>query len=140
MVYVLPFYTSATTRPSATLSRDAPSVIRGRIQSVTITCIFCSVTTFVALAATDDEQPPVAAIKALHKLGYFPIGFYESAKVLFLTAILFIGPLFEAGIAEGGWKGWIRLQGVNAAVRGWIGYRNFVTVTSPLPMRWVGSS
>lgn len=128
LVYVLPFYVSSTTRPSPTLSRDAPSVIRGRIQAVTITCIVCSITTFVVLASTDDEGPLDAPFKALHKLGYFPIGLYDSAKAFLLTAILFMGPLFEAGIAEGQWRDWIRLRGLNATVRSWIGYRNFVAV------------
>jgi len=126
LVYVLPFYVSSTTRPSATLSRDAPSVIRGRIQSVTITCIICSVTTFVVLASVDDGSPLTTPIKALHKLGYFPIGLYESAKAVLLTAILFIGPLFEAGIAEGKWRDWVRLRGLAVTVKGWIGYRNYV--------------
>lgn len=129
---MVPFYVSSTTRPSPTLSRDAPSVIRGRIQAVTITCIICSITTFVVLASTDNEGPLVAPLKALHKLGYFPIGLYDSAKAVLLTAILFIGPLFEAGIAEGRWRGWIRLQGLNATIRGWIGYRNFVAVRSSI--------
>ncbi|OAA57866.1 CaaX prenyl proteinase Rce1 [Niveomyces insectorum RCEF 264] len=39
VVYVAPFYLSPLTRPSATLSRDAPSVIRARIASVTLSCV-----------------------------------------------------------------------------------------------------
>ncbi|KAG0648447.1 Prenyl -specific endoprotease 2 [Hyphodiscus hymeniophilus] len=126
LVYVLPFYVSSTTRPSPTLSRDAPSVIRGRIQAVTVSCIICSVTTFVVLASVGEDGPIAAPIKVLHKLGYFPIGIYESAKVLLLTAILFLGPLFEAGCAEGKWRDWIQVRGLNATIRGWIGYRNFI--------------
>jgi prenyl protein peptidase len=88
----------------------------------------------VVLASVDEGSPLFSPIKALHKLGYFPIGFYESAKALLLTAILFIGPLFEAGIAEGKWRDWIRLRGLNACIRGWIGYRNYVAVSEP-PLR-----
>jgi len=47
-------------------------------------------------------------------------------KTLGLTAILFLGPLFEAGFAEGQWRGWIKLKGLNAVISGWIGWRNFV--------------
>lgn len=75
----------------------------------------------------------MAPLKALHKLGYFPIGLYESAKVILLTAILFIGPLFEAGIAEGKWRDWIRLRGLDTTVRGWMGYRNYVAVSFLYP-------
>jgi len=63
-------------------------------------------------------------------MGYYPFGLAETVKGLALTALLFLGPLFEAGIVDGGWKGWIRLQGVDAVVSGWIGYRNFVAVSA----------
>jgi prenyl protein peptidase len=74
----------------------------------------------------------------LHKLGYFPIGLYESAKAVLLTAILFTGPLFEAGIVEGTWRDWVRLRELNATVRGWIGYRNYVAVYPPHSLMMYG--
>lgn len=49
-------------------------------------------------------------------------------KTLGLTAVLFLGPLFEAGVVEGQWRGWIKLRGLNAVISGWIGWRNFVAV------------
>jgi prenyl protein peptidase len=61
-------------------------------------------------------------------MGYFPIGWEEIVKTLGLTAILFLGPLFEAGIVDGEWKDWIKLKGLNAVISGWIGWRNFVAV------------
>lgn len=61
-------------------------------------------------------------------MGYFPVGLLEATKSLALTALLFLGPLFEAGVVEGGWRNWIRLRGFNAVVGGWIGYRNMVAV------------
>jgi prenyl protein peptidase len=61
-------------------------------------------------------------------MGYFPIGLEETVKSLALTATLFLGPLFEAGIAERGWRGWIRLRGLDAAISSWIGWRNIVAV------------
>jgi prenyl protein peptidase len=82
----------------------------------------------VVLCSVNDDGPIVSIYLALHKLGYFPIGLLESAKCLLLTAILFLGPLFEAGIAEGKWRGWIRAKGLGTSVRGWIGYRNYVAV------------
>lgn len=66
-------------------------------------------------------------------MGYYPIGISETIKSLALTALLFLGPLFEAGVVEGRWRDWIRLRGVSAVVGGWIGYRNLVAVSaSPL--------
>ena len=107
-----------------TLSRDAPSVIRGRIHSVTVSCIICSVMTFVFLSSAENGGPG----KSLHRMGFLPIGFMETAKALALTAILFMGPIFENGIAEGRCRDWIRLRGLSQTLKGWIGYRNFVAV------------
>jgi len=45
-------------------------------------------------------------------MGLYPSGLLESAKTLLLTSILFLGPLFEAGLAEGAWRSWIRLRGL----------------------------
>jgi prenyl protein peptidase len=122
LIYVLPFYISSTTRHSPSLSRDAPSVIRGRIRLVTISCLICSVTTFVTLSSIEHGIP----INSLHLMGYFPVGVKETVKTVGLTAILFAGPLFEAGIARGAWRDWIRLRGVNEVISGWIGWRNYV--------------
>jgi prenyl protein peptidase len=61
-------------------------------------------------------------------MGYFPPGFLEAVKSLALTCLLFLGPLFEGGIAEGAWRDWIRLRGAYALLRSWIGYRNIVAV------------
>ncbi|KAI2773204.1 hypothetical protein F4815DRAFT_504390 [Daldinia loculata] len=106
LIYVVPFYLSPTTRPSRTLSRDAPSVIRARIASVSLTCIACSIITFVIL--TSQGQATIA--EALHTLGYWPLGLVETAKCLLLTAILFAGPLYERLVVDEGWRGWLSLQ------------------------------
>jgi prenyl protein peptidase len=98
------------------------------------------VTTFVILASIDDGNPIFSPVKALHQLGYFPIGFAETAKAVALTAILFLGPLFEAGIAEGQWRDWIRLRGLDAVIHGWIGYRNMVAVRASSPHSSHGGS
>lgn len=62
-------------------------------------------------------------------MGYFPIGLEETVKTVGLTAILFAGPLFEAGVAEGGWRDWICLRGVNEVISGWMGWRNYIAVS-----------
>ncbi len=62
-------------------------------------------------------------------MGYFPMGMEETIKAVGLTAILFAGPLFEAGIAEGRWHDWIRLRGVQDVISGWRGWRDFVAVS-----------
>jgi prenyl protein peptidase len=71
-------------------------------------------------------------MQALHNLGWYPVGVEESVKAVALTATLFLGPLFEAGIVEGSWRKWIRVRGLNATISGWIGYRNYVAVCFPL--------
>lgn len=67
-------------------------------------------------------------------MGWYPIGLLETAKAVGLTAILFLGPLFEAGIVQGGWRDWIRLRGLST-ISSWIGYRNLVAVWSPFPQK-----
>jgi prenyl protein peptidase len=64
-------------------------------------------------------------------MGWFPVGIVETAKCVGLTAVLFLGPLFETGIVQGGWRDWIRLRGLGV-LSGWMGYRNFVAVCQPL--------
>jgi len=66
-------------------------------------------------------------------MGFFPIGFEEVGKALALVAVLFLGPLFEAGIVDGGWRDWIRLRGLNQTISGWIGYRNFIAACPSNP-------
>jgi prenyl protein peptidase len=89
-----------------------------------MSCILCSVGTFVLLTSVVDGSP----LKSVHRMGYFPIGVTEAFQSLGLTAILFLGPLFEAGVVEARWRDWIRLRGVSAAISGWIGWRNMVAV------------
>jgi prenyl protein peptidase len=124
---VAPFYFSSATRPSQQLSRDAPSVIKARIQSVVLSSIICSAVTFFILSFDKNGT----ALRALHNLGYFPIGLVDTAKSLTLLAILFLGPLYEAGVVEGSWRDWIRLRGFRELLGSWIGYRNLVAVWSP---------
>ncbi|KAG2418736.1 hypothetical protein HFD88_001837 [Aspergillus terreus] len=63
---------------------------------------------------------------ALKLMGWWPIGVSEIMRSFLLTAVLFTGPLFERGIAEGEWKDWIRGSRVSETLRGWIGWRNYV--------------
>ncbi|KAI3336552.1 CaaX protease [Xylariaceae sp. AK1471] len=122
LFYVVPFYLSSTTRPSQTLSRDAPAVIRARIASVSLTCVVCSLITLVILTsqgrATNDE--------ALRSMGYWPVGLAETGRSLLLTAILFSGPLFETLLVDGAWRHWLTLQPVSGLFSDWILWRNIV--------------
>ncbi|THC97403.1 hypothetical protein EYZ11_003117 [Aspergillus tanneri] len=77
------------------------------------------------LLAKDNATP----LEALKLLGWWPIGFIEVVRALALTAILFTGPLFERGIAEGEWRDWARGRRVSETLRGWIGWRNYVAVS-----------
>jgi prenyl protein peptidase len=78
----------------------------------------------VLLASIDYAGP----LRALHSMGYFPPGLGETAKCMALTCLLFLGPLFETGIAEGDWRDWLRLRGLGAFFSSWVGSRNIVAV------------
>ncbi|ORY69488.1 CaaX protease [Pseudomassariella vexata] len=122
LVYVLPFYLSAITRPSRSLSRDAPSVIRARITSVTLTCVICSVSTFVILTSNGNASNT----DALHSMGYWPSGLFETAKSLLLTAVLFVGPLYETIVVHEAWRDLITFQPISDLFNEWTTWRNIV--------------
>ncbi|KAL6231733.1 hypothetical protein BDW75DRAFT_219358 [Aspergillus navahoensis] len=122
LIYVLPFYVSPATRPSATLSRDAPSVIRTRIRAVTLSCLICSLAVLWLIVAKDESS----VSHALNLMGWWPISFTDIFRSLFLTAILFTGPLFERGVAEGEWRDWFRRARISETLGGWIGWRNYI--------------
>src|SRR5438034_229679 len=124
LVYVIPFYLSATTRPSPQISRDSPTVIRAPIRAVTISCILSILTTFYIAITYGDARP----IDALRLLGWWPIGFVDIAKSTALTALLFTGPLFEKGIVEGEWKSWVTGKNAGQVLGSWIGWRDLVAV------------
>ena len=125
LLYVLPFYLSPTTRPSQSLSRDAPTVIRKRIHFVTISCTISAFITIRILA--NYTHAPLLEIFRL--LGWYPISFVYIAKPLALTAILFAGPLFEKGVVESGWREWIRGRPLYDCLSSWPGWRNYVAVS-----------
>jgi len=65
-------------------------------------------------------------LTALHYMGYIPPGIFEAVKALILTCVLFLGPLFEAGIVERGWRDWIRFKRARPVLGSWTGYRNII--------------
>jgi prenyl protein peptidase len=120
--YVLPFYLSKTTRPSPLLSRDAPSVIRARIRAVTSACIIESLLVILILARYGHSTPQ----ETLHLLGWWPVNPVDVVRTCFLCAILFAGPLFEAGVVEGRARDWIRGTRIVETFSSWTGWRNLV--------------
>ena len=125
-LYVLPFYLSPTTRPSRTLSRDAPTVIRARVASVSLTCAVCSAITLLILTS----RARATYAEALHSMGWWPVGLSETARSLLLTAALFAGPLYESLVVHRGWRDWVRLEPVRELLREWTTWRNIVAVSS----------
>lgn len=92
---------------------------------VTGSCIISSLIILVFIVQEGD----VSLAEAVKLLGWWPIGFSEIARSVLLTAILFTGPLFERGIAEGEWREWFRRNKISESLSGWIGWRNYVTVS-----------
>ncbi|KAL8787870.1 MAG: hypothetical protein Q9195_007563 [Heterodermia aff. obscurata] len=133
IIYVLPFYLFPTTRPSPSLSRDAPSVIRARIRVVGASVIVSSIVTIYVLSITVTPS----ALEIFRLLGWYPISVPEIARSLLLTGLLFAGPLFEKGVVESGWREWIRGGSLHETLSSWIGWRNFVAgpITEELVFR-----
>jgi prenyl protein peptidase len=63
-------------------------------------------------------------------MGYWPVGLVETAKTLLLTAILFVGPLYETFIVHGAWREWSGLQPVTDLFNEWTAWRNIVAVSA----------
>ena len=121
-IYVLPLYLTAATRPLLGRSRDAPEAIRPRILSVSISTAACSIVTWIVLSRRPDSSPWRA-------MGYWPLGLTESATVLFLTALLFAAPLYEALFIDGAWRRWLQLEPVRQVWTDWPTWRNLVAVS-----------
>lgn len=126
LLYVVPFYLSPSTRPSPSLSRDAPSVIRARIRTVTGSCLICSLV--VLWLVVDKSGSSLSAAVSL--LGWWPIDLGDILRSLLLTVILFVGPLYEHGIVEGEWRSWFSRAKWSESLGGWIGWRNYIAVCS----------
>ncbi|KAF1829567.1 Abi-domain-containing protein [Decorospora gaudefroyi] len=120
-IYVIPFYLSPATRPSPTLTRDAPSSIRARTRAVTFSTILCGLITAVVLFKHDASTSQVLSL-----LGIWPVSPLDTLRTMLLVAILFAGPVFEQGIVDGGWRDWMKLKGVHESLSSWIGFRAFV--------------
>lgn len=119
---MVPFYLSRTTRPSPTLNRDAPSVIRARIQTVTLASVVASTATLYLLIRTAKLTPT----QSLHFLGYWPLSITDLAKSCALTLLLYLGPLFEKIFIEGDMTDFRRGRKVVESLSSWQGYRNYV--------------
>ncbi|KAK6952736.1 hypothetical protein Daesc_005030 [Daldinia eschscholtzii] len=136
--FISRYFTKEQREPSRTLSRDAPSVIRARIASVSLTCVACSTITFVILTSQDRAT----TAEALHALGYWPLGLVETARCLLLTAILFAGPLYERLVVDEGWRDWLSLKPLSDLFGELTTWRNIVAAsqaTSPyIMMRNIG--
>ncbi|MCJ1313665.1 hypothetical protein MMC25_007344 [Agyrium rufum] len=122
LIYILPFYAFAPTRPSPTLARDTDVVIRARIRCVTVACFVSSLVTVQILR----QYASVPTDQILPSLGWWPISILDISRSLLLTATLFLGPLFEKGVVERQGANWIRLRGLRDCLGSWIGWRNYV--------------
>ena len=101
-------------------------MIRARIRAVTASCILTS----VAILWLVVSQGNHSLGSAVTVVGWWPISVGDISRSFLLTAILFIGPLYERGIVEGEWRSWFRLSKLSESLSGWIGWRNYVAVSS----------
>ncbi|KAI1619506.1 prenyl protein peptidase [Exophiala viscosa] len=122
LLYVVPFYLFQATRPSPTLNRDAPSVIRARIRTVTLACVVASSATLYLLVVT----AKLTALDAAHLLGWWPVRMVDVFKSCALTLLLFLGPVWEKLFIEGHWDDLRRGRKLVESLKSWQGYRNYV--------------
>ncbi|KAK6534685.1 hypothetical protein TWF281_005990 [Arthrobotrys megalospora] len=128
-IYVGVLYLHPLTRPSPRQSRDAPSVIRLRIRAVYTSCLITTASTVYALRVLGGLDIPTT----VKYMGIYPFNPLDVLKALFLTAVLFIGPLAE--------KLWLDrdininnninnnnslLLDIKTSLSSWIGWRNYI--------------
>lgn len=115
-------------------------MIRARIRAVSGSCVASSL--IVLWLIVEEGNSSLGA--GLSLMGWWPIDLADILRSLLLTAILFLGPLFERGIAEGEWRTWFRASKWSESLSGWIGWRNYVAVCILFPFlvfsSWPGST
>jgi prenyl protein peptidase len=131
---VLPFYLSRTTRPSPTLNRDAPTVIRARIRSVSLACLVSTLSTIYLINHQSNKS---TSSETIHLLGYSPflhpftITTITSTLLqpLLLTFTLFLGPLYESLLIHHSYTHWFTHSNPNSlpsTLSSAIGFRNYI--------------
>lgn len=131
LTYFVPFYLWRATRPSPALSRDAPSVIRARIRSVSLSCAVCLAATYAVLSR--GAGAGAAPAEVLRRMGLWPPAPADALRALLLTALLFAGPLFSYFVVDRGWADWLRLAPLKEVWTEWTEWRNIVAVCAPSP-------
>ncbi|KAF7558636.1 hypothetical protein G7046_g5511 [Stylonectria norvegica] len=122
LVYVVPLYFSAATRPSPTRSRDAPEAIRARIRVVSLSTAVCSLVTLALLSS----HAAIATPHPWHLMGYWPLGLVDALRAILLTALLFAAPLYECLVIDGAWRTWLHLEPLKNLWVDWPTWRNMV--------------
>ncbi|PNS13825.1 hypothetical protein CAC42_1316 [Sphaceloma murrayae] len=123
VIYVAPFYLSKALRISESVSRNSPESIQARCQAVFLTCCLCTIITINVQSVVGVATPA----EMLHRAGIYPVILTDVVRTMTLVAILFAGPLYEAGIVEGGWRHWFRWSVIREEMYDdWIGWRNLV--------------
>lgn len=134
ILYFLPFYLSSATRPSPDLTRDAPSAIQSRIRSVLLSCTICTLTTWFILTHFGATPSDI-----LHLTGLWPVALASSLRALGVTALLFLGPLFNTFVVERAYALWLSFppQPLAEVWGDWATWRNLVAgpVTEELLFR-----
>lgn len=123
ITYVGVLYIHPSTRPNPQLSRDAPSVIRARVRAVYTSCAITSLTSFFVVRAYGGKN----AYETLHLMGIWPVSLVDVGKGLFLTGVLFAGPIMERLWFENEWREIVNGE-MFKEISSWTAWRNYVVV------------
>lgn len=91
---------------------------------MSLSTALCSLITLYLLSS----HGAVAVREPLHFMGYWPPGLIDAARVLWLTALLFAGPLYESLVIDGTAHQWLRLEPLRDLWTDWPTWRNMVAV------------
>lgn len=98
-------------------------MIQSRIRSVLLSCAICTLTTCLILT-----HFRAAPSDILHLTGVYPFAVVSSLRALAVTALLFLGPLFNTLVVERAYTHWLSLppQPLAEVWSEWTTWRNLV--------------
>lgn len=108
-------------------------MIRARVRSVSLACLFSTFATFYLIAHSSSYGGKVDHLDyatAIQLLGYYPLTPLTKSLLnpLLLTLLLFLGPLYETCVTQRSLAQWLLNlpSSMYASISDWTGFRTFV--------------
>lgn len=126
LLYVGVLYVRKASRPSLTTTKEDPSVIKARFAGVGVACVISVVANRYLIAQAREGRQRTGIREwdsILEGWGEWKVDLWRTIHALWLTALLFLGPLVEKVWIQQGWKYfWSELYYSVTSLFGWKTY------------------